>query len=84
MRKIKMAPLCDGAVNVAKITLPLVILQIVYILLFIKNMTPCELLQNADLLFAMTEDVCASLVCSLGGTLFFDFIFKHETGNDRE
>ncbi|MBO4354309.1 MAG: hypothetical protein J5860_05140 [Clostridia bacterium] len=79
MKSIKTDPLCRGAKRIAYITLPLVALEIAYIILFTKDLGAAELAANAETIFAMLEDTFASVALSLCGVLFFDYCFKRET-----
>ena len=79
MKSIKTDPLCRGAKRIAYITLPLVALEIAYIIFFTKDLGAAELAANAETIFAMLEDTFASVALSLCGVLFFDYCFKRET-----
>ncbi len=82
MKKIKIDPLCRGARRIALLTLPLILFEIAYIIIFIKDLSGAEILANREVLHLMLEDTFASAVTSLGGVLFYDYYFKRETENE--
>lgn len=81
MKKSRMA-LCRGAVTLSMITAALIAVEITYVIFFVRDMTPCDMMICRDVIERMMEDTLASIVISIGGVLFYDFYFKHETRND--
>jgi len=49
--------------------------------MFIHNFGCAEIAANREILHSMLEDTLASVLLSLGGVLFYDYFFKHETGD---
>lgn len=78
---MRLSPLCKGARRIINITLPLVFVEIIYIIGFISIRSASDLAAECDAIFLMLEDTVASAVASLGGALFFDFCFKYEEGD---
>lgn len=76
--KKKIAPLCRGANLICKLTVPLIVVEIVYILVFISSLGAQEILSQRDVLSVMIEDVLASVLCSVFGMLLFDWAYKRE------
>lgn len=78
--KIKSAPLCRGAELIARITLPMILLEIAFIFFFTRGMSAYELTAHIDVVMKMIEDTMSSIALSLGGVLLFDLFFKKNAG----
>lgn len=75
MEKIK-APLSRGALLIARITLPMIVLAVAYIFFFTRGMSVYELVSSGEEIFEMIRDTMSSIVLSLGGVLFVDAKIK--------
>ena len=78
----EIAPLCKGAKIISFITLPIVFAQVIYIMIYIGKLGSFPTLDQCDLIVLMMENALASATVSLGGVLFYHYLYKRETDGE--
>lgn len=61
---------------ILKITVPLVFVQAAYLVYYIYSNGAFELMSDIDTFYAIVESVLISLLISVGGSLFMEYLEK--------
>ena len=80
--KTKTAPLCRGAILIRRLTIPLIVIGLLYMIFYIDGLDCAQILSMRDALLEMTEDLLAATVCSFGGIFVFDLAYKRDNHDD--
>ena len=77
-KSIKYPKLGRGAERLLLLTLPIVLLQAIYITVFVAGSNTYEIAKSVDAIRLMLERMGGSLLLSVLGSLFFDMLEKRE------
>ena len=76
MEKRKRFHLCKGARLVLLVCLPMLVMQALFLTLYIAELDGASVLRESETIHAFLETIARSLVFAVGGTLLLDYLEK--------